>query len=534
MKTETLNYYNILSQSFILGLDIAKYFTSNCVTFCTIITSLNKKVMKKSLQFCFAICTLLIISIACNTNDDSAVIEGSVFDAQSADAVENALVQITAPGEFNDLFARTNENGQYNIGSIEVDGVTDLTLTASATGYEDLQEVVKITPGENITGVDFDLSAEGAGNEDGDDGGNDGDDGNDGGEQVGGEAGGPAQIQLLTVTSPAINVSETGGITSTTFTFQVLDSASREVARDHEVLFEIIRGPGGGEYITPETGFTNSEGRVTSNLVSGDSSGTVRIEAVIERPDVGLTIRSTPVIVSISSGFPHPDNFFIAPRVYNFDAFGFINESYTNNITASVGDIKGNPVKPGTAVYFSSEYGGLVSGSAVTNINGYATVNFSANGSTPQNHPNGTGFIDITAQTVDIDNNYIEKTFTMLLTTREAAITVTPDNFDISNGETQTFNVTIADRNGYPMAANTQISIDTGPGLVASGDIVDLQLPNYLTPGPGTTEFSFSISDAEADEILDSEGSFTIRVETPSGGVTTKTISGQRQKVIGN
>lgn len=487
--------------------------------------------MKKSLQHCFTLLILLLVAISCTNDDDSAVIQGSVFDAQSGDVIENALVQITAPGALNDQFSRTDENGQYNIGGIEVDGVTDLTLTASATGYDDFEEMVRITPGENISGVDFDLSVQGSG-DDGDDEGDGG--GDDGGQEVGGEAGGPAQIQLLPMSNTKINVAETGGITSTTFTFVVKDSAGRKVDRDHEILFEIIRGPGGGEYITPETGFTNSQGEVTSNLVSGDSSGTVRIEAIIERPDVGLTIRSTPVIVSISSGFPHPDNFFVAPRVYNFDAYGYINESYTNNITASVGDLKGNPVKEGTAVYFSSEYGGLVNGSAVTNANGYASVNLSANGSSPQNHPDGVGFIDVTAQTVDKDNNYIENTITILLTTREAVITVTPDNFAINNGETQTFNATITDLNGYPMAANTQISIETGPGLVASGDIVDLQLPNYFTPGPGTTQFSFSVSDGDPDNIQNTEGSFTIRVETPSGGVTTKTISGQREKRSSN
>lgn len=408
--------------------------------------------------------------------------------------------------------------------------VTDLTITASANDYNNGEREVKVAPGDNITGFDFELTEEGQDDGGGDDGGDDGDDGG----EVGGEAGGPAQIELVNVTSPAINVAETGGITNTTFTFLVEDSAGRSVARDHEVLFNIIRGPDGGEYITPESGLTNGEGRVTSNLVSGDSSGSVRIEAVIQRPEVGLTIRSTPVIVSISSGFPHPENFNVAPRVYNFDAYGYIDENYTNNITASVGDLKGNPVKEGTAVYFSSQFGGLVNGSATTNENGYATVNLSANGSTPQSHPMGVGFIDVTAQTVDKDNNYIEQDMTMLLTTPRAVINVTPDNFNINNGQSQNFDVTITDENGYPMAANTQISIEAGPGLIASGDIVDLQLGDSFVAGAGTTEFSFSISDADPDETLTSDGSFTITVQTPSGRVTTKTISGQRAKTSYN
>lgn len=45
--------------------------------------------MKKSLQYCFTLFTLLLIATACTTDDDLA----------------NATVQVTAPGEFSDSFA---------------------------------------------------------------------------------------------------------------------------------------------------------------------------------------------------------------------------------------------------------------------------------------------------------------------------------------------------------------------------------------------------------------------------------------------
>ncbi|WP_026166555.1 carboxypeptidase regulatory-like domain-containing protein [Gracilimonas tropica] len=480
--------------------------------------------MKRIFTFSVLIISAIIV-FGCTTEDDFVVIQGNVSDTQTGDALSGATVLITTPAEFNNVFTRTDENGNYNLGDIDISEVTDFTLSASATGYVDAVRTVKIAPGDNITGFNFELEEEGSDDDQGSD---------DNGNEVGGESGGPAQIQLTNVTSPAINVAETGGITSTTFTFEVQDSAGRTVDRDYEVMFEIIRGPGGGEYITPEIGKTDNDGLVTSNLVSGDSSGTVRMQAVIEREDIGVTIRSTPVIVSISSGFPHPANFNVGPNVYNFDAYGLIDEDHKNNITASVGDLKGNPVKQGTAVYFSSKYGGLVNGSATTNENGFATVNLSANGSSPQDHPNGIGFIDVTAQTVDKDNNYIYETFSMLLTTPQAVISVEPDVMNVSNGGSQNFDVTITDLNGYPMAANTQIEINTGTGLNASGDIVSLQLGDYFQAGPGSTEFSVSISDADPDEAQTTDGSFTITVTSPSGAVTTKTIKGTRAKVNGN
>ena len=454
--------------------------------------------------------------------EDNVVIQGTVTQESTGNALENATVQITSPQEFSDIFSRTDSDGNYSLGDFAVESVTDLTLSASATDFVTESRLLKVAPGDNIAAFDFELAEEGA--DDGDDEG-DGDD-----EEVTGEAGGPAQIQLVNVTTPNINVAETGGITSTTFTFEVQDSAGRVVDNNHEISFEIIRGPGGGEYITPEIGFTNSSGRVTSNLVSGDSSGTVRIEAVIERPDVGITIRSSPVIVSISSGFPHANNFNVAPRVFNFDAYNYLNEAHTNNITVSIGDLKGNPVKAGTAVYFSASNGGLVNGSAVTNENGYATVNLAANGSAPQTHPDGVGFIDVIAQTVDKDNNYIEKTTTLLLSDpRDPIMTINPTTINVPHQGGQSFQFTITDRNGYPMAAGSQISVSVGEGLVANGD-TEFELGDFFTPGPGRTEFGFVVDDTDDQNSDVVNTSLTVTITTPSGFTKSLTINGTRAK----
>lgn len=477
----------------------------------------------KKIHLRISLITLLsIIIIGCASKDDESIISGEVTDESSGNPIENATVQVTAPAAFNDVFSRTDDTGRYTLSGIDITELTDVSVTASATDYIDQTKTIKVAPGDEISNFNFPLLQEGqdeSGEED-----------DDGSGEVGGEAGGPAQIQLVNVTSPSINVAETGGTTSTTFTFEVQDSAGRAVDRDHEIHFEIIRGPGGGEYITPETGLTNSDGRVTSNLVSGDSSGTVRIEAVINRADLGITIRSSPVIVSISSGFPHPDNFNVAPRVSNFDAYALLDENHTNNITVSVGDAKGNPVKEGTAVYFSASHGGLVNGSATTNANGYASVNLSANGSTPQNHPDGVGFIDIVAQTVDKDNNYIEKTTTLLLSDpRDPIMTISPSTIDVPHQGGQSFTFTITDRNGYPMGAGSKISVTVGEGLVANGD-VDFELGDYFNTGQGRTEFGFVVDDTDDQNSDVVNTSLTVTITTPSGFTKSLTIKGTRAK----
>lgn len=470
--------------------------------------------------FSLIILTAAFMFHACEPTE-STIIAGEVIEEGSGNAINGAIVEITAPTELQ-TSATTDSLGNFSF-DIDIEETVQVTLEISKQGYQTTTTSFKISSSNNVDDLIIEMSS--AGNQ----GGNNSD-----GDEVSGEAGGPAAITLNSISSQTVNVAETGGTVNTAFTFGVQDSAGRAVGQGYEMAFEIIRGPGGGESITPKVGETNPKGTVTSNFFSGDSSGTVRIEAVIDRPDVGLTIRSSPVLISISSGFPHPDNFIVGPRVSNFDAYGIIDQNYRNPITASVGDIKGNPVKEGTAVYFSATNGALVNGSAATNAEGYATVNLSANGSTPSGHPMGPGFIDVVAQTVDGNNNYLERTMTMLLTTPRAVIDVNPTTFDIPNGGSQNFDVTITDANGYPMAADTRISVTSGEGLSVSGDIVDLELGDYFEPGPGTTEFGITISDSDTDNIVNTDGSFTISVQTPSGETTTMTVEGNRAKTIGN
>lgn len=451
-------------------------------------------------------------------NGEETIISGQVFEQSNGSAIVGALVEITAPSSLRDETA-TDSLGNYSF-SVKIDSAIDVSIRANKQGFNESIKNPTLVPGIDLTDLNFPLIAEG-----------DAGGGGTGEERVGGKSGGAAAIILTGVSSTTINVSETGGTVNTAFTFEVQDSAGRSLDLDKaiDVQFRIINGPGGGEGITPARIRTNAEGKATSNLFAGDSSGTVRIEAVIERPEVNLTIRSTPVLITIASGFPVPENFNVGPFAFNFDAFGYLDESHTNLITASVGDLKNNPVKQGTAVYYTTKYGGLITGDGVTNKNGFATTNLYANGSTPTGHPAGLGFIDVIAQTVDKDNNLIENKSTILLTTPEAIITISPDTISVPNGGGQTFNVTITDLNGYPVAKGTRITV-TGAGLNFSGDIVDLTFGDFFTPGPGTTEFIVNAADKNPDQVEPADASMTVTVETPSGIVTTRSITGSRAK----
>lgn len=467
----------------------------------------------------FGVLLLLQGCGAAGASEDAITISGVVTNQTTGNAIQDAIVEIVSPSA--EAQTTTSDSvGEFSF-TLEVDSSFTVTVEADKQGFIPQSTSFKVAPEVDITDLELALQAEST---DGDPGG-----GGDESGGVSGPAAGAASMLLVGLTNSTINVTETGGVVNTAFTFEVQDSAGRAVERTTDVNFEIISGPGGGESITPETAQTNPKGRVTSNLFAGDSSGTVQVEAVINRDDVGITIRSRPILITIASGFPVEENFNLGAFAHNFDAYGYIDESHTNAITASVGDLKNNPVKAGTAVYYTTKYGGHITGDAVTNENGFATTQLFANGSTPSGHPNGIGFIEVIAQTVNKDNEYISTQATILLTTPEAVITISPTTINVPNAGGQTFDVTITDQNGYPMAKGTQFSV-TGEGLTFSGDIVDLTFGDYFNPGPGTTEFVVNASDADPDVSEPADASMTIIVQTPSGITTTKSIQGSRAK----
>lgn len=471
--------------------------------------------------FSLIILTAAFMFHACEPTE-STIIAGEVIEEGSGNAISGAIVEITTPTELQ-TSATTDSLGNFSF-DVDVEETVQVSLEISKQGYTTTTTSFKISSTNNVDDLIIEMSSA------------DTQGGNNSGDEVSGEAGGPAAITLNSISSQTINVSETGGVANTAFTFGVQDSAGRAVGQGYDMSFNIIRGPGGGESITPEIGETNSKGLVTSNLFSGDSSGTVRIEAVIERPDVGLTIRSSPVLVSIISGFPVLENFHIVPEVNNFEAYGFMSSQHTNTISASLGDSKNNPVLAGTAVYFWADGGGNIGSSVeevVTDDRGLASVELRADGSTPTGHPDGVGFIDVYAQTVDVNNDYITKSTKILFTTRQAVINASPTSFNIANGGGEQFSYTVTDQNGYPMAAGTKVLVEASPGLTLSGD-VEFEIPDSFTPGPGTTEFGFSISDSNPDRDEPANDKITISVTTPSGYRSSINISGSRAKTAGN
>jgi protocatechuate 3,4-dioxygenase beta subunit len=484
--------------------------------------------MKNRLLLPAIVIVLSFLIQACSSGSDTVIIAGQVIDQNSGNPINEAVVEVTQPSNLQQT-ALTDSAGNFSFDvNPNANEAINVSLEISKQGYNSTTTSFKLAPETNVDDLTIELQSTSS-------------DEGDGEESVGGEPEGPAAIVLQNVSNPAINIKETGDQVSTAFTFTVQDSAGRPLDNKGavDVNFSIISGPGGSEEIIPTTARTNSQGKVTTSLFSGNVAGPVKVQASIERPELGITIKSTPVLIAIHGGFPDDNHFSIAANKYNFEGWSINN--VRNEITVIVGDKFSNPVKPGTVVYFKTT-GGVIQGSGQTDDDGIVSVDLISGDPRPTDNITGSGgrpgYSTITASTIDENDNVIEKEINVVFATTHAVIDPTcqtncvdSKTFDIPANGGASFTYTVTDDNGNPMPVGTTITIEAGQDLEVTGD-TDLTLGNpSLFPGPGTTEFSFSIRDT--DELSNDPAPATIKitVTTPSGSSTTNSeLSGTRRK----
>ncbi|WP_018126383.1 carboxypeptidase-like regulatory domain-containing protein [Balneola vulgaris] len=462
--------------------------------------------------------SFLFVYTGCESTSKDVSITGQVVNNTNGDAIDEAVVVILEPAVYTNESKLTDENGSFTFSGLTITEATDFVIEARKTGFDRVTVTVPGTPGQDVT-IDSPISLipENTGGGDGG--------GDTGGDQVSGPSSGPAQIILTSIPKQAINIAETGDEISGTFTFQVQDSAGRPLTLSNQatVNFQILSGPGGGEEVTPTSINTNADGKVTTSLFSGNRAGPVKIQASITRSDIGLTIKSTPVLIAIHGGFPDANHFSISAETNNIEGFNINN--IRDNITVIVGDEFSNPVKPGTVVYFETD-GGVIQGSTTTDENGVGTVQLITANPRPAN-----GLVTVTAKTFDKNDNEITTSTNVLFSGFPQISNVSPTTFDLPPNGGENFTFTATDENGNPLAAGTQFKVEVGEGLDATGD-AEFTLGDYLSPGIGSTQFSFSISDTDEDANDRGGTTITIRVTTPSGKQASYAISGFRSKRI--
>ena len=426
----------------------------------------------------------------------AATVSGRVVNAETLRGVQGVRVVVDGRG----VEATTDLNGAFELAVPAVRGTEDATLVLTKEDFERVAQDIELVAGE-VTDVEVEFTR----------------------DNVNGS--GPARsITLLERTEQNITVAGAGGVDEIAqLTFVVYDDEGRPVSNENavDVTFALFLydddNPTEVEIpnlatLSAETVTTDESGRARVWVTSGTQSGAVQVEARFQEPATSPNpIISEPVVITISGGLPDDDFFSVVAEQPNF-APAATQTGLRQTITAYVGDRYGNPVVPGTAVYFTTN-GGIVGGSAFTDVDGVATVDFLSTAITPQSG-DSLGFARVEARTQGVGGEFINAFVRGgVLFSGNTRIKIQSDE---RVGEEYVIQFTVADGNGNPLGLGTTISV------TAEGDNVEVVNGEYgpfgfeQDQGDGTTQFVTTIvpGDFDNDAFLQS---FSISVTSPNG-----------------
>jgi hypothetical protein len=429
----------------------------------------------------------------------NSIISGQVVSQQTTFPIDSALVRII--GTTLNLILFTDSQGRY-IFEVELESDEDLMILTYRDNYLPDTTEATVVAGENLN-VPVIALEELENNS-------------------GGPTGDPVSIFLSSISSTTIGVKESGSPETTQIVFSVHDSAGRPIDLEHSVTvsFRLGSGPGGGEFLSPYSDPTNSSGQAAVSLTSGTKAGAVQIIADIHLGSE--TITSLPVGITIHGGLPDYEHFSIAPVLLNFAGYNIF--GLKDQIAAFVGDKYANPVRPETAVYFTTT-GGIIEGSTLTDIQGIGSVDLISAEPRPFHQTLGAGFATVTASTVDENSSIISRE-TIVLFSGIPQVSITPTSINVPNAGSQSFSYYVGDQNGNPLAGGTSINVQVeGDDVAAQGDL-GFTLPD--TQSPAWTQFNFLVYDI-VDTVIVTKP-VTIRIETTGpNGDGFITISGTSQ-----
>ena len=473
----------------------------------------------RTLTSIFLTLTLTVVILAgCDafSNDESGIVtlSGTVVDSADRVGIEDVVVRVSAN---SDSVAFTNTQGNYQL-QFEADSTQDVVLTFSKSGFISTSSVVTVVPERTIEVAPI-LLVE---TETGGGGGSDDDD-------LVRSSGRASNILLESQSSTSIGVRESGSVEVAELIFQATDSLGRAITPENAATINFTFGanPGGEAFIFPPSVTTDENGRAKTNISSGTIAGVVQVIATATVDS--RVIRSRPVALAIHGGLPDEEHFAVATETFNV-ARGLFVFGIETALTAFVGDQYSNPVRPGTAVYFTTS-AGIIEGSANTGPLGTGSVSLITGPPVPEDHPTyGPGYLTVSARTADRFNNEITSTIDLLFS-GSTNIVFPAGQGGLATGQAYTFFV--YDENQNPLAAGTSITVSAeGTNVEAVGNTNVLLTDNLfgdhnfenLGITYGTTRFSFGIAqgpdeDADGNPIPPVVEAVTIRVTSPNGNL---------------
>ena len=189
-------------------------------------------------------------------------------------------------------------------------------------------------------------------------------------------------IQFISADPENIILTGTGGQSSqsvSTLTFQVNGALGNPLAQQ-EVDFELNTNAGGIN-LSPASGFTNSQGQVSTRVTAGTVPTAVRVTASTTGAD-NNNITTQSDLLSVNTGLPNQNSFSLSINNLNVEAFNISGQEVT--FTARLADSFNNPVPDGTTVNFTSE-GGVIEPSCTT-VDGVCAVTWTSTNLIPGDH----------------------------------------------------------------------------------------------------------------------------------------------------
>jgi hypothetical protein len=326
-------------------------------------------------------------------------------------------------------------------------------------------------------------------------------------------------LSLVSSSATSLSVKGGGGTESAVLVFEAKDSLGNTVdgTNTTNVSFT-LHGDTSGARINPSvTKADPNTGRVTALLSAGVQSGIIQVTAS------SGTVVSSAVQFAVSGGLPSQSQFTLSVPKKNYSVL----TEKTTDISIIAGDAYGNPAKAGTLINFKTN-GGLIAASAVTTATGAASATLQIVNPQPP-----AGIATIEARTFGVGGVTVRDTQTVVFS-REALISEVSGpyaNFEIEDGLSKTFQYSVSDINGNPVAQDNVITVEAyGSGaanIQLTGDI-NVKTLDAKTPGVGRTLFTFTARDSVKDEgqgpkVL----GFVIKVSGPNtSGVVSHTMDG--------
>jgi hypothetical protein len=199
-----------------------------------------------------------------------------------------------------------------------------------------------------------------------------------GGEQLG-------SIEFISAEPTSIVLKGTGGQNqqeTSTLTFKVKSQLGNVLAQQ-EVNFTLSTSVGDIR-LSRASAFTNSQGLVTSQVISGTVPTAIRVTASADMVFAGepVAVSSQSDLLSINTGIPEQRSMTISASLLNPEADNINGEAST--ITVWLSDSFHNPVPDGTTVNFTTE-GGNIEPSCSTS-NGSCSVTWTSSEPRVDNH----------------------------------------------------------------------------------------------------------------------------------------------------